>query len=142
MIIANEYVPHTKSMLKSFLLMFISLTTVHCFSQSGENKDSILKTSPIQFAAKGVPAVVSNNTTLKVYPNPAKNKVTLNVSGFEPGMVVVKIADTKGKVWRVDNRLLTNGTEEIAMFLLLQPGIYFISISEKNKVVKKKLIVL
>lgn len=142
MIIDSIYVPHTKSMLKSFLLMFISLTTVHCFSQSEENKDSILKTSLIQFAAKGVPAVVSNNTTLKVYPNPAKNKVTLNVSGFEPGMVVVKIADTKGKVWRVDNRLLTNGTEEIAMFLLLQPGIYFISISEKNKVVKKKLIVL
>ena len=142
MIIVNDYVPHTKSMLKSFLLMFISLTTVHCFSQSEENKDSILKTSLIQFAAKGVPVVVSNNTTLKVYPNPAKNKVTLNVSGFEPGMVVVKIADTKGKVWRVDNRLLTNGTEEIAMFLVLQPGIYFISISEKNKVVKKKLIVL
>ena len=142
MIIVNDYVPHTKSMLKSFLLMFISLTTVHCFSQSEENKDNILKTSSIQFAAKVVPAVVSNNTTLKVYPNPAKNKVTLNVSGFEPGMVVVKIADTKGKVWRVDNRLLTNGSEEIAMFLLLQPGIYFISISEKNKVVKKKLIVL
>lgn len=142
MIIANITFPYTKFMLKPFLLMLMSLTTVHCFSQPGENKDSTLKTSIIKYAAKSIPAVVSNSVTLKIYPNPAKNKITLDVSGFEPGMALVKIADTKGKVWRVDNRLLTNGTEEIAMFLLLQPGIYFISISEKNKVVKKKLIVL
>jgi hypothetical protein len=41
-----------------------------------------------------------------------------------------------------DNRLLTNGQEEIAMFLLLAPGIYFISVTEKTTVVKKKLVIL
>ncbi len=130
-------------MLKSFLLMLISLTTVHCFSQPKENKDSTLKTSDTRYIAKIVPTTPPLNiSTLKVYPNPAKNKITLSVTGFEPGMTVVKITDAKGKIWRADDRLLTNGTEEITMFLLLQPGIYFISVSEKNKVLKKKLIIL
>ena len=65
----------------------------------------------------------------------------MEVKGFEPGMAIVKIIDTKGKVWRVDNRLLTNGNEEIPMFLQLNPGIYFISVTEKEKTSKKKLII-
>jgi hypothetical protein len=129
-------------MLKLFLLLLMSAGTGYCFSQSPQNNDSTLKISDTSTVSKSTAAISVNSTTLKVYPNPAKNKITLDVAGFEPGMVVVKIIDTKGKIWRADNRLLTNGTEEITMFLLLQPGIYFISISEKSKVVKKKLIIL
>jgi hypothetical protein len=129
-------------MFKLFLLLLMSCVAGHCFSQSPQNNDSILKTNDTLSVSKNTENVTVNNTTLKVYPNPAKNKITLDVAGFEPGMVVVKITDTKGKIWRADNRLLTNGTEEITMFLLLQPGIYFISISEKSRVVKKKLIIL
>jgi hypothetical protein len=80
--------------------------------------------------------------SLKVYPNPAKNKIAIAVKGFEPGMVIVKIIDTKGKIWREDNRLLTDGNEEIPMFLQLKPGIYFISVSENRKISRKKLIIL
>lgn len=131
-------------MLKNFLVILTSLITGHCIAQPEEIKDSVIKTTDIQYASKKDTHTgdLSSNTTLKIYPNPAKNKITLNVAGFEPGLALVKITDAKGKILRADNRLLTNGTEDIAMFLLLQPGIYFISVSEKNKVVKKKLIVL
>jgi hypothetical protein len=115
---------------------------MQCFAQPALEKDSIFKTTIIATTAKKTSSEDIISTSLKVYPNPAKNKVSLQVKGFEPGMATVKITDTKGKVWREDNRLLTNGNEEIAMFLLLRPGVYFIAVSEKRKIVKKKLLVL
>ncbi len=129
-------------MLKSSLLILSSFIVLNCFCQPAEKKISFSKVADSLFAAKIIHPPNLLIASLKIYPNPAKNKISLSVTGFEPGMAIVKITDTKGKVWREDNRLLTNGTEEIAMFLLLQPGIYFISVSEKNKVVKKKLIIL
>jgi len=113
-----------------------------CFSQSDINKDTSVKPVSMRHLAKDSGLLSDERTSLKVYPNPAKNKISLAVAGFEPGMVVVKIIDTKGKVWREDNRLLTDGTEEIPMFLQLKPGIYFISVSEKSKISRKKIIIL
>lgn len=79
---------------------------------------------------------------LSIYPNPAKNKVTLQVKQFDPGMVAVRLMDIKGKIIKDDNRLLTNGTEDVIMFLMLKAGIYFIEISQAAKVVRKKLAIL
>ena len=84
----------------------------------------------------------ANKAQLSIYPNPAKNKVTLQVNGFEPGTASVKILDYKGKLLRDDARLLTNGSEDIVMFLMFPSGIYFIIVSEKGKVARKKLIIL
>jgi hypothetical protein len=84
----------------------------------------------------------ADKAQLSIYPNPAKNKVTLQVRGFAPGTVSVKILDYKGKLLRDDSRLLTNGVEDIVMFLMLQPGIYFIIVSEKGKVARRKLIIM
>jgi hypothetical protein len=83
-----------------------------------------------------------NKAQLVIYPNPAKNKVTLQVKGFEAGTASVRIMDSKGKLIRDDSRLLTNGSEDIIMFLMLQPGIYFIIVSEKGRLARKKLIIL
>lgn len=128
-----------------FKLLFLILSffvTRQCFCQPAQNKDSLIKSTGIDYAVKNNHSSDAAIMSLKIYPNPAKSKISLSVAGFEPGMAQVKITDTKGKIWRQDNRLLTNGTEEMAMFLLLQPGIYFISVGEKNKLVKKKLVIL
>lgn len=79
--------------------------------------------------------------SINVYPNPAKNKIILQVKGFEPGMASVRLMDMKGKMIREDSRLLTNGEEDIVMFLSIPAGIYFILLVEKSKMVKKKLII-
>lgn len=84
----------------------------------------------------------ASSATLNIYPNPAKNKVTLQVAGFDPGIATVKIMDIKGKLVRQESRLLTNGSEEIIMFLMMQPGIYFIMVSEKGKMARKKLVII
>lgn len=110
-------------------------------AQLEKNTDSISTKFPANLQIKQ-PVKDDVNVTLKIYPNPAKNKITLEVNGFEAGLATVKIIDAKGKVWREDSRLLNNGKEEIAMFLMLPAGIYFISVSEKEKIIKKKLVVL
>ena len=129
-------------MLQNLLILISCFISSFCFSQPDLNKDSSARSISILHATKDSSLSPTEKTSLKVYPNPAKNKVSLEVAGFDPGMATVKIIDTKGKVWREDNRLLTNGTEEIAMFLMLKAGIYFISVTEKGKTAKKKLIIL
>jgi len=129
-------------MLKIFLVPMFCFISFFCFSQSDTSKDILVKPISIQHLTKDSSLSDEEKTSLKVYPNPAKNKISLAVTGFEPGIVIVKIIDTKGKVWREDNRLLTDGTEEIPMFLQLKPGIYFISVSEKRKISRKKIIIL
>jgi len=88
------------------------------------------------------PTTKNTKPDLNIYPNPAKNKVTLQVKHFDPGMIAVRLIDIKGKIIKEDNRLLTNGTEDIVMFLMLKAGIYFIQVSQAGKVVRKKLAML
>lgn len=140
--ISGSFTAHKlNSMFKSCLLTGCCLLTISAFAQPLSSADSSQKTI-IQNNIAEKRTVEESQASLKIYPNPAKNKISLQVAGFTPGIAQVKITDTKGKLWRQDNRLLTNGQEEIAMFLLLAPGIYFISITKKTTVVKKKLVIL
>ena len=79
---------------------------------------------------------------LIIYPNPVKNKITIQVKNFKPGMVSVKVLDLKGKVVKEHMRLLTNGSEDIIMFLMLKAGIYFIVVSQPGKEARKKISIL
>lgn len=125
-------------MLKIILFTLSSAISVFCYAQPLVNIDSTKTATGLSLKAK--PA--NTTTDLIVYPNPAKNRVTLQVKNFDPGMATVKVLDVKGKLVREDSRLLTNGTEEIIMFLMLKAGIYFIIITEPGKVVRKKLVMM
>lgn len=129
-------------MFRSFSVFTCCFVSTVCFSQPISASDSSSTTTGTQHATnpKAPPAV--EEASLILYPNPARNKVSIKVKGFEAGMVVVRVIDTKGKVWREDNRLLTSGEEEIQMFLQVKTGVYFISVTEKNKDARKRLIVL
>ncbi|MBC7888778.1 MAG: T9SS type A sorting domain-containing protein [Ferruginibacter sp.] len=124
------------------IISFLSccLISGHCFTQSATYKDSSKITTVLTHKAK---ENTPNNLKpeLTIYPNPAKNKITIQVKNFHPGMAAVKVLDVKGKLVREDNRLLTNGTEDIIMFLMLKAGIYFILVSEPGKEARKKLVV-
>ena len=128
-------------MQKLFGALLCFFIAAQSLSQAVPDTDS----ASIQVSSKQAPpenAPKTNPSTLNIYPNPAKNKVTLQVAGFEPGIATVKIMDIKGKIVRQDSRLLTNGTEDIIMFLMLQPGIYFIMVNEKGKMARKKMVIL
>ncbi len=131
-------------MIKPFAVLVLLFATKNSFAQPSINRDSLNPVLPVSSIIKKDSSLimVNDKATLKLYPNPATNKILLDVTGFTPGMATVKIIDSKGKVVRSDERLLINGTEQLNMFLSLQAGMYFISISEKNKIVKKKLVIL
>jgi hypothetical protein len=79
--------------------------------------------------------------SVKLFPNPAKNKAELEVKGFEAGTIQLQIIDANGKLLRDDQRLLVNGDENIVIMFSLRPGIYFIALKQKDRSVKKKLVV-
>lgn len=78
---------------------------------------------------------------VKLFPNPAKNRAELQVSGFEAGTIQLQVIDIGGKKLRNDERFLVSGNETIVIMFSLQPGIYFITVKQKDKLVKKKMIV-
>ncbi len=79
---------------------------------------------------------------MKVFPNPAKNKIELQLQGFESGNVFVNTLDLKGKIVNRCERMMIKGDETIVMFMNIDPGIYIIAVEQKNKSVRKKLMVL
>ena len=102
-----------------------SLQNTKAFTQKKNTDSSLLK----------------EKVSVKLFPNPAKNKVELEVKGFEAGLIQLQIIGISGKVERNDQRLLVSGNENIVVMFSLKPGIYFIAVKQKDKVVKKKMIV-
>ena len=123
-------------MKKSLLALSLLLITGNIFAQAGSNESQII--SPAGATLKGKTVFAPE---MKLFPNPAKNKFTVEVKGFEPGMVIVKIIDLKGKLLRQDSRLLTTGNEEVPMFIALEPCTCYVLVEQKGRIAKKKLIV-
>ena len=86
-------------------------------------------------------AAAKEKASIKLFPNPAKNKAELEVKGFEAGTIRLQILDVNGKLLRDDQRLLVSGDENMVIMFSLQPGIYFIVLKQKERSVKKKLVV-
>ena len=86
-------------------------------------------------------AAAKEKASVKLFPNPAKNKTELEVKGFEAGTIQLQILDVNGKLLRDDQRLLVSGNEHMVIMFSLQPGIYFIVLKQKGRSVKKKLVV-
>lgn len=127
--------------MRTIILLLCSCTlSLCCAAQAITTVDSSLHPPTIVLKQNDKPVAIKPD--IAIYPNPAKNKVTLQVKNFDPGMASVKILDTRGKMVREESRLLTNGSEDIIMFLMLKAGIYFILVSEPGKIARKKLVVL
>lgn len=75
----------------------------------------------------------SNKNRLTIYPNPASEKISMNVDGFRAEKIV--IYDLQGKIVKQDNNNLT----EIQISDLPR-GAYFLEVSGENKIAKKLFI--
>ena len=128
-------------MLKLILLLFFSTVATQCFCQTASLTDSTNSGNNQSVQLNKISPPIKK-PEIAIYPNPAKNKITLQVKQFDPGMATVQVLDLRGKMVKEDSRLLTNGTEDIVMFLMLKAGIYFIQVVEGTKVVRKKIVLL
>ena len=121
------------------LVTFLGIYTGFAQNPAGSIVSDSLRTAAKRPYSDSV--LSKDKASVKLFPNPAKNKAELEVTGFEPGITRLQIIDASGKLVRDDQRLLVSGNENIVLMFALQPGIYFILIKQKNKLVKKKMIV-
>ena len=131
--------------MKEFIILFFTFLGI-CkgFAQNpvGNNLPDSLQNAKTSTQKKVADSLfIKEKASVKLFPNPAKNKIELEVKGFEAGLIQLQIIGISGKVERNDQRLLVSGNENTVVMFSLKPGIYFILVKQNNKAVKKKLIV-
>jgi hypothetical protein len=121
------------------LVTFLGICKGFAQSPYGSVAPDSLKNSQQKITVDSLPA--KEKASVKLFPNPAKNKAELEIKGFEAGIIQLQIVDVNGKLLRDDQRLLVSGDEHMVIMFSLQPGIYFIVLKQKGRSVKKKLVV-
>lgn len=91
--------------------------------------------------AKKDSAVVIEKASVRLYPNPAKNKVEIEIKGFDPGNIQLQLIDKNGKLVRNDKRTVFSGNETIILMFSEKPGLYFLFLKQGDKNLKSKLII-
>ena len=130
--------------MKRILLLFFTFLGI-CKAIGQKPAEPLLRDS-----VKKIEAVsgkrVKNDTLpgrpfIKLFPNPARNKVEIEVNGFDPGFVVVQIADQNGYPLKEDKRQIFVGHEIIVLMFSIKPGIYYLAVKQNKKLARTKLLV-
>lgn len=132
-------------MKKIILLFFTFLGICSCFSQElPENKDSMI-ISPNMVAntlpLKTDTLKAKEKASVRIFPNPAKNKIEIEIKGFEPGYVKLQLLTNSGKLVREEKRLVLTGNELIMFMFSEIPGLYYLLLKQGRQTIKNKLII-
>ncbi len=84
---------------------------------------------------------IKENPSIRLYPNPAKNKIEIDIKAFAAGYVQVLLMDKSGNIVRDEKRLMYNGNETITFMFSEMPGLYFLLLKQGQIKVKSKLII-
>lgn len=77
--------------------------------------------------------LIENENTLKIYPNPATNKITVN----SPEKSILEITDINGQTIETFYQNDSNMTIDISDY---HGGIYFVKVTTKEKIIVQKII--
>ena len=126
--------------MRQIILFFFTLSGIcEGFAQTSAPADSLKLMLADSTIKKDV--LYKQKANARLFPNPAKNKAELEVSGFEAGFVQLQLIDSKGNKVRDDKRMLFSGNEALTIMFSLQPGLYFIQLKQRNTLIRKKLII-
>ncbi len=130
--------------MKKIILLFFTFSGIcSCFSQE-------LLTDTITVTAKPVTNTlplkidtikVKEKSSVHVFPNPAKNKVEIEISGFERGYVKIQLLNNAGKIIREEKRQMFSEKETIIFMFSETPGLYYLVLRQGSKMLKNKLII-
>lgn len=126
--------------MKSTLLFFTFLGIYTSQAQrQPENQDSVIeqkiKIDKVDSLTKTV------NPSVKLFPNPAKNKVEIEIKDFRPGFVQVRLIDNNGKLVKDYKRMVFTGNEIIVLMFSEKPGLYFVVLKQDEHILKTKLLI-
>lgn len=78
-----------------------------------------------------------------IFPNPANNNITVELTSNKNSKVSVKIMDINGRVYLSENLSVNSGLNKSVIDInSLSAGIYFVAIDNDENVTNKKLVVL
>ena len=80
-------------------------------------------------------------SSVRLYPNPALNKVEIEIKGFQPGYVKIQMMSSNGKMIREEKRLVLAGNEKIIFMFSETTGLYYLLLKQGAQTVKSKLII-
>jgi hypothetical protein len=131
-------------MKKIILLFFTFLGICSCFSQNcSPDTDTkvIQKQVTNTLPLKTDTGKTKEKPSVRLYPNPAKNKVEIEINGFEPGYVKLQLLNNNGKLVREEKRLVLTGNETITCMFAETAGLYYLFIKQGSLMQKNKLII-
>ena len=101
-------------------------------------KSSTLNSSPL-----GITSESNNDFKLDIYPNPAKDKITISYYIEKANNIVVELYDIHGNRIQQYSSKSSSGKQSTELFMKdYDSGIYFIKLNTGNKSVIKKVIIL
>lgn len=86
-------------------------------------------------------SVAKEKAFVRLYPNPARNKVEIEIKGFKPGQIQLQLTDKNGNLVRNDKRTVFSGNETIILMFSEKPGLYFLYLKQGDKNLRTKLII-
>ena len=99
---------------------------------------------PVPASGTGIIKLQSDNrlSMLNVYPNPAHEKVMVEINSFTKGDVTLKIADVDGRIVLSENMILNKGINKTTIDLAnFNNGIYFLTVQDERNVFSKRIVV-
>ena len=81
----------------------------------------------------------TKNANISLYPNPAKNEITINLANSLNNSMVCSMIDVLGK--EVASASIEKGTSSFKLNIeSLEKGVYFVNLMDGNTVITKKII--
>lgn len=132
--------------MKKIIIIFITFSGIYSASgqNTGQNIDSsdvIQNVHTVKQPGKIDSVVVKETPSIRLFPNPAKNKIEIEIKGFEPGYMQVLLLDNMGNIVRNDRRLVFKGNETIILMFSERPGLYFLLLKQNEINLKSRLII-
>jgi len=112
---------------------------------SGNYRVKITKSNCVSYSSchlltsSGISTFNKADAGFKFHPNPASDKIILNIDGFDDPSHL-EIYDITGKSI-LNQMILSHNKTEIIDVSMLKPGIYFIKLSNNEQSLSKKLII-
>ena len=131
--------------MKKIILLFFTFSGICCCQAQpakitdtvNGKKDAVSNILPFKtdsLAAKG-------KSSVRLYPNPAKNKTEIEIKGFDAGYIKIQLINNAGKLLIEEKRLVLSGNEVIIFMFSEKPGLYFLFLKQGKIMVKSKLVI-
>lgn len=132
-------------MKKIVLLFFTFSGNCYCFAQAPAayadticaKTNLVTNTLPLQTSI----AKQKDRVSAKIFPNPARNKVEIEIKGFEAGYVKLQLLNSAGKIVKEEKRLVLTGSEIIIFMFAETAGLYYLLLKQGARATKTRFII-